>query len=104
MCYLKKNYTNELIYKAEIDLRLREWTYGYQGGRVGQRDRLKVWDWHAHTTIFYIFLEYRCPGHTSGLLRISEGEAGHVYFLKMLKSLQSAIHDKKKNFPESLCL
>lgn len=57
-----------------------------------------------HTTIFYIFLEYRCPGHTSGLLRISEGEAGHVYFLKMLKRFQSAIHDKKELSRESVLI
>ena len=26
----KKNDTNELFYKTEIDSRLREWTYGYR--------------------------------------------------------------------------
>ena len=31
--------------------RLREWTYGYHGGRVGG-DRLGVWDWHVYTAIF----------------------------------------------------
>ena len=34
--------------------RPREWTYGYQGGRGKGRDRLGVWDWHAHTAIFKI--------------------------------------------------
>ena len=34
--------------------RLREWTYGYQGWRVGESDRLGVWDWHVHTAIFKI--------------------------------------------------
>ena len=35
--------------------RLRELTYGYQpGGRVGERDRLRVWDRHAHSAIFQI--------------------------------------------------
>ena len=44
---LKRNDTNELIYKTET-YRPREWTYGYQGGR----DSLGVWDWHVHTAIF----------------------------------------------------
>ena len=25
--------------------RLREWNYGYKGGRVRGKDRLGVWDW-----------------------------------------------------------
>ena len=29
-------------------------TYGYQGGRVGGKDRLGVWDWHIHIDIFKI--------------------------------------------------
>ena len=28
--------------------------YGYQGGRVGGRDRLEIWDWHVHTAVFKI--------------------------------------------------
>ena len=35
---LKRNDTNELIYKTETDHRLRERTYGYHGGRVRGRD------------------------------------------------------------------
>ena len=31
--------------------RLREWTHGYQG-EVRGRDRLRVWGWHVHTTVF----------------------------------------------------
>ena len=34
---LKRNDTNELIYKTETE-RLREQIYGYQGGRVGGMD------------------------------------------------------------------
>ena len=26
--------------------RLREWNYGYKGGRVRGKERLGVWDWH----------------------------------------------------------
>ena len=40
--------------KQKQTQRLREWTYGYQGWRVEERDRLEVWDWHVHTTIFKI--------------------------------------------------
>ena len=28
--------------------------YGYQRGKVGGTDKLGVWDWHVHTTIFKI--------------------------------------------------
>ena len=35
MWNLKKNDTNELIYKTDIDHRCRKQTYGYQRGRGG---------------------------------------------------------------------
>ena len=41
-----------LFTKQKQTHRLREWTYGYQGGRVGGSDRLRVWDWHVHIAIF----------------------------------------------------
>ena len=47
----KKNDTNELIYKTETDL---ENKHGYQRRNVEMRDKLWVWDWHIHTTIFKI--------------------------------------------------
>lgn len=28
------------------------WTYDYQGGKVGRRDKLGGWDGHIHTTIY----------------------------------------------------
>ena len=31
---------------------LREWIYGYKGGRFGRGDRLGLWDWHVHTVAF----------------------------------------------------
>ena len=37
--------------------RLRKQTHGYQRGKVGGgggRDKLGVWDWHIHTTIYKI--------------------------------------------------
>ena len=43
-----------LFTKQKQTHRLREQTYGYQGGRVGVRDRLGIWDWHVHTAIFKI--------------------------------------------------
>ena len=43
MWNLKKNHTNELIYKTETD-KLRKQTYGYQRGKVGGRDKLGDWD------------------------------------------------------------
>ena len=33
---------------------LREWTCGYQGGKVGRRGKLGVWAWQALTAIFKI--------------------------------------------------
>ena len=33
-----------LFTKQKQTHRLREQTYGYEGGRVGGRDRLEVWD------------------------------------------------------------
>ena len=40
---LKKNDTNELMYKTEIDPK-KKTTYGYQRGKFGGRDKLGVWD------------------------------------------------------------
>ena len=51
---LKKNDTNELIYKTEKIHRLKEHTYGYHRGREWGRDRLWVWDWPVYTAIFKI--------------------------------------------------
>ena len=49
-----KNDTNEFIYKTEILTDLENQVYGYQGEGVKGRDRLGVWDWHVHSTIFKI--------------------------------------------------
>ena len=43
-----------LVTKQKQAHRLREQIYGYQGRRVGGRDRLEVWDSHVHTAIFKI--------------------------------------------------
>ena len=51
---LKKKIQRNLFTKQKQTHRFRERTYGYQGGRVGGRDRLGVWDWHKHTDIFKI--------------------------------------------------
>ena len=47
----KKMIQTNLFTKQKQTHRLREWTYGYQGGRVGKRGRLEIWDWHVHTDI-----------------------------------------------------
>ena len=48
---LKRNDADKLLYKAETRThRLREKTYGYQGGRDSQ----EAWDEHVHTAIFNI--------------------------------------------------
>ena len=49
-----KNDTNELIYKTETLTDLENQVYGYQREGVKGRDRLGVWDWHVHSTIFKI--------------------------------------------------
>ena len=41
---LKKNDTNELIYKTEADSQTQKTTYGYQRGKVVGRDKLGGWD------------------------------------------------------------
>ena len=45
-------WTNELIYKTEVESRCRKQTYGYQGMGWGWGDKLGDWDWHTHTTIY----------------------------------------------------
>ena len=45
---------NELICKTKTH-RLRKQTYGYQKGKVWEgKDKLGVWNWHIHSTIFKI--------------------------------------------------
>ena len=51
---LKKIIQKNLFTKQKQTQRLREWTYGYQGEKVGGRDRLGVWDWQVHIAIFKI--------------------------------------------------
>ena len=48
----KKMIQMNLFRKQKQTHRLRERTYSYQGKGVGGRDRLGVWDWHAHTAIY----------------------------------------------------
>ena len=50
----KKIIQMNLFTKQKQTHRLREPTYGYQGRRVGGRDRVGVWDWHVHTAVFKI--------------------------------------------------
>ena len=51
---LKKNDTNELIYKTEIDSQTW-WTDLWLWGRKGRRDIFGVWDWHVYTAIYKIY-------------------------------------------------
>ena len=41
-----------LLTKQKQAHRLREGTYGYQGGRRGGRDSQGVWNGHAHSATF----------------------------------------------------
>ena len=41
-----------LFTKQKKTLRPREWTYGYQGGRVGGRNKLGIWEQHIYTTTY----------------------------------------------------
>ena len=47
----KKNDTNELTKQKEAH-RLKEQTYGCQGGRIGGMDSEGLWGGHVHTAIF----------------------------------------------------
>ena len=56
----------DFAYMQNLKKKWHKWTYlhnrniltdlenkdGYQKGKVGRRDKLGVWDWHIHTTIF----------------------------------------------------
>ena len=46
-------WSNELT-KEKQTHRIRKQTYGCQRGKVAERDKLGVWDWHMHTTIIKI--------------------------------------------------
>ena len=54
MWNLKKMIQMNLFTKQKQTHRLRERIYGYQGGSVGGRDRLGVWDWHVYLAVFKI--------------------------------------------------
>ena len=45
-----KSYRKELIYKTETDSQ----TYGQHRGKVEGKDKLGVWDWYIHITVFNI--------------------------------------------------
>ena len=45
--------------------RFKEWTYGYQGRRVGS-GILRVWDWHVHTDIFKTNNQQRPTVYSTG--------------------------------------
>ena len=43
---------NDTNYKTEIDPQSHRMNLWLLRGREGRRDRLEVWDWHVHTTVF----------------------------------------------------
>ena len=48
---------NELIKNKKTKKQthsLRKYMYGYLSGKVGEGDKLGVWGWHTHSTIFKI--------------------------------------------------
>ena len=52
MSYLKRNDTDELIYKQKQTHKLKEQIYGCWQVRVGQMDSQGVWNQHIHTAEF----------------------------------------------------
>ena len=58
----KKIIQMNLFTKQKQTHSLREQTYGYQGKRMGGRDKLGVWNWHIHTATFKIDKQGDFPG------------------------------------------
>ena len=56
----KKKIQMNLFIKHKQTHRLREWIYKLPGQRVGERNRLGVWDWHVHTAIIKIDNQQGC--------------------------------------------
>ena len=50
----KEKDTNELIYKTEIDIEDKLTVNKADSGEMMGTDKLGVWDWHIHTTIYKI--------------------------------------------------
>ena len=50
----KKNDTNEFIYKTETDSQASKTDLRLQKGTHEGRDKLGVWDYHIHSTIYKI--------------------------------------------------
>ena len=44
--------TNELIYKAKIELQMYKINLWLPGGKGRGRDKLEDWNWHIHTAIY----------------------------------------------------
>ena len=57
ICGTKKNGTNELIYKTEIESQMQKTNLWLPKGKVGGgggREKLGDWDYHIPTTIYKI--------------------------------------------------
>ena len=52
MWNLKSNYTNEFIYKEEIDSQAWKTNLWLPEGKGRDKGKLGVWDYHIHTTIY----------------------------------------------------
>ena len=63
MWNLKRNETNELIYKAETDLRKELMV---TRGNIRGRDSSGVWDWHVHIARFKIDNQQGTGGFSGG--------------------------------------
>ena len=49
---MKRNDTNELIYKTEADLQTQRMNFWLPEEKHGGRDSYKVWYQHVHTAMF----------------------------------------------------
>ena len=60
MLNLKRNNTDELIYKTETDSQTKRMNLWFPGGRIGPRDSYGILDGHVHTAVFTMDKQ-QCP-------------------------------------------
>ena len=70
-CDSNKMIKMNLFTKQKWTHRHRKQTYHYQWQKGGEKDRLRVWDKHVHTTMYIVDKQQGPTDHTGALYSIS---------------------------------
>ena len=94
-----KNYTNELIYKTVIDSQISKSNLWLPKGKHEGEDKLRVWNYHIHTTIYKIvyvlYIRTYCIAQDQySVITYIEKESEKLWIYVNVQLIHCAVHLK----------